>query len=192
MNRNNNILRAAITATLITPAAALAQVDTSEWKCEYCPFEEGYRAEVDAGVGYVSDDAFRFGNGTGQDAKGAYAELGGAGRYLKDGTEVSWYAEDLGQDSRVLSISAGRPGTFQIGLDYRELPYRLFDSTSTVFASSDTGVLTLPASWVTAGTTAGFTALDASLAPLNIEKDRQIIEFETGWRLRMHNSREVF
>lgn len=177
MNRNNNILRAAIAATLITPAAALAQVDTSEWKCEYCPFEEGYRAEVDAGVAYVSDDDARFGNGTGQDAKEAFVVLGGAGRYLKDGTEVSWYAEDLGEDSRVLHISAGRPGSFELGLDYRELPYRLFDSTSTVFASSNAGVLTLPASWVTAGTTTGFTALDASLAPINIEKDRQILEF---------------
>ena len=177
MNRNNDKLRTAIAATLLLPAAALAQVDTSEWKCEYCPFDDGYRAEVDAGVGYVSDDVARFGNGTGRDAKEAFIGLGGAGRYLKDGTEVSWYAEDLGEDSRVLNISGGRSGKFELGLDYRDLPYRLFDSTSTIFGSSGTGVLSLPAAWVPAGTTAGFTALDASLAPVNIEKDRQIIEF---------------
>ena len=177
MNRNNDKLRTAIAATLLFPAAALAQVDTSEWKCEYCPFDDGYRAEVDAGVGYVSDDAARFGNGTGQDAKEAYVDLGGAGRYLKNGTEVSWYAERLGEDSRVLNITGGRPGKFELGLDYRELPYRLFDSTSTIFTSSSPGVLSLPATWVAAGTTDGFTALDASLAPVDIEKDRQVIEF---------------
>lgn len=181
MNRNNDKLRTAIAATLLLPAAALAQVDTSEWKCEYCPFDDGYRAEVDAGVGYVSDDAARFGNGTGQDEKEAYAQLGGAGRYLKDGTEFTWYAEDLGEDSRVLNVSAGRPGKFELGLNYKDLPYRLFDSTSTVFTSSSGGILTLPASWVAAGTTAGFTTLDASLVPVSIEKDRQIIEFGASY-----------
>jgi len=176
MKRNNNTLHAAMAATLLMPVTAFAQVDTSEWKCEYCPFEDGYRAEVDAGALYVSDDAARFGNGTGLDEKGAYVDLGGNGRYLKNGTEVSWYAEDLGTSSRVLNVSAGRPGKFEIGLNYRELPYRLFDSTASVYSSSGSGVLTLPADWVTAGTTDGFTALDSSLAPVNIEKDRQILE----------------
>ena len=176
MKRNNNTLSAAIAATLLTPVAALAQVDTSEWQCEYCPFEDGYSAEIDAGAQYVSDDAARFGNGTGLDEKGAYVDLGGNGRYLKNGTEVSWTAEDLGTTSRVLNISAGRPGKFEVALGYRELPYRLFDSTDTIFSSSGPGVLALPSNWVSAGTTAGFTALGASLVPVNIEKDRQILE----------------
>ena len=176
MKRNNNTLSAAIAATLLTPVAAMAQVDTSEWNCEYCPFEDGYSAEVDAGVKYVSDDAARFGNGTGLDEKGAYVDLGGNGRYVKNGTQVSWYAEDLGTSSRVLNISAGKPGKFAVALGYRELPYRQFDNTSTIFSSSAPGVLALPSNWVTAGTTGGFTALDASLLPVNIEKDRQILE----------------
>ena len=176
MNRNNNKLATAIAAILMVPGTGFAQVDTSEWKCEYCPFDDGYRAEIDAGAQYVSDDAARFGNGTGLDEKGAHVELGGNGRYRKDGTDVSWYAEDLGTSSRVLNISAGRPGQFGFDLGYREIPYRLFDSTDTVFSSSALGVLTLPANWVTAGTTGGFTALNSSLVPVKIEKDRQILE----------------
>ena len=35
---------------LLAPTAALAQVDTSEWECEYCPFDEGYRSKIDAGA----------------------------------------------------------------------------------------------------------------------------------------------
>jgi len=175
--RRNNTLGATIAAALLTPIAALAQVDTSEWNCEYCPFEDGYRAEVDAGVAYVSEDAARFGNGTGLDEKGAEVVLGGDGRYLKDGTEVTWYAEDLGIDSRALEISVGKPGKFEVGLGYRELPYRLFDTTATVFSPSASETLALPSDWVTSGTTSGFTALDASLAPQNIEIDRQILEF---------------
>jgi len=181
MKWNNNALHAAMAAALLMPVTALAQVDTSEWKCEYCPFEEGYRAEIDAGVLYVSDDAARFGNGTGLDEKGAYIDLGGNGRYVKNGTQVSWYAEDLGTSSRVLTISAGRPGKFEVGLDYRELPYRLFDSTASVFTSAEPAVLALPPDWVSAGTTDGFSALDSSLMPMNIEKDRQILEIAADY-----------
>jgi len=177
MNRNKRKLASALAATILVPLASLAQVDTSNWKCEYCPFDEGYRANVDAGAGYVSDGAARFGNGTGRDEKTAFAILAGSGRYLKDGTEVSWYAEDLGEDARELNIAAGRPGKFEVGLNYKELPYRLFDTTSTVFTSSDAGILTLPAGWVAAGTTAGFTSLDTSLTPVQIGKDRQNLEF---------------
>ena len=172
-----NKLNAALAATLFMPVAALAQVDTSEWQCEYCPFEDGYRAEIDAGAEYISDDAARFGNGTGHDEKGALVNLGGNGRYNKNGTQFSWYAEDLGTSSRVFSISAGRSGKFEVSLGYRELPYRLFDTTDTVFTSSQPGTLSLPSNWVGAGTTGGFTALSSALAPINIEKDRQILEF---------------
>lgn len=177
MRRHNNRLSATIATALLTPVAAMAQVDTSEWNCEYCPFADGYRAEVDVGADYVSEDAARFGNGTGLDEKGAEVHLAGEGRYLNDGTEVSWHAEDLGIDSRVLELSAGKPGKFEVGLGYRELPYRLFDTTSTIFASSGADTLTLPAGWVPAGTTSGFTELDASLTQQNIEIDRQILEF---------------
>jgi MtrB/PioB family decaheme-associated outer membrane protein len=175
--RQNNALRITALAVLLAPAAALAQVDTSEWKCEYCPFEKGYSADVDAGVNYVSDDVARFGNGTGMDEIGAEVDLGGNGVYVSDGTRMTWYAEDLGLDSRVLDITVGKPGTYEIGLGYRELPYRLFGDTATVFTLSDSQTLTLPATWVTAGTTSGFTELASSLRPQNIEKDRQVIEF---------------
>ncbi len=174
--RRNTLLRTTIAAAFLMPAAALAQVDTSDWKCEYCPFDDGYRAEIDAGASYVSDDAARFGNGTGLDEKGAYADLGGAGRYLKDGTEISWYAEDLGLDSRELNISVGRPGSYEINLGYRESPYRLFDSTSTIFAT-DGNTLNVPSDWTPAATTSGFAGLSSALTPQNIEKDRQTFEF---------------
>lgn len=178
--RRNKLLATTIFTVMLTPAAAIAQVDTSEWKCEYCPFESGYRAEYQAGAGYVSDDAFRFGNGTGLDEKGAYADLNGEGRYLNEGTEVTWYAEDLGLDSRVLEFGVGKPGKFGIDVGYRELPYRLFGDTATPFTvSGDT--LGLPAGWVTAATTDGMTELSTSLMPHAIEMDRQVLDFGANY-----------
>lgn len=178
--RRNKLLATAISSVLLAPAAATAQVDTSEWNCEYCPFESGYRAEYEVGADYVSDDAFRFGNGTGLDEKGAYADLNGEGRYLNEGTEVTWYAEDLGFDSRVFEFGVGKPGKFGIDLGYREIPYRLFGDTVTPFTgNSDT--LTLPASWVTAATTGGMTELSTSLMPHEIAMDRDILEFGANY-----------
>ena len=76
---------------LLAPTVSFAQVDTSEWACESCPFDQGYRAEVAAGATSVSDDAARFGNYTGYDEKGIYASVDGEGRE-QSGSEVD--AED--------------------------------------------------------------------------------------------------
>ena len=46
--------------------------DTSDWLCESCPFEDGYRATLDTGLTSVSDEASRFGNATGLDSDGLF------------------------------------------------------------------------------------------------------------------------
>jgi len=156
-----------------SPAAA--QVDTSGWSCEFCPFPAGYQADVEVGASYVSDDAFRFGDASGYDEKGAYPIVAGEGQYNKDGYRLNWYAEDLGLDSRVFEMDGGHQGKYGFYLGYSELPHRVFDSTSTVFTASAGDRLVLPAGWVTASLTSGFTALDASLRPVSIQSDRKTL-----------------
>lgn len=175
--RRQTLLKSAVATALLAPAAAMAQVDTSDWNCEYCPFEDGYRAEYAAGGSYVNEDAARFGNGTGLDEKGAYADLDGQGRSLSEsGTEVTWYAEDLGLDSRVFEFGFGKPGKYGLEFGYSELPYRRFGDTVTPF-SSDGGVLGLPDDWVTASNTGGMTGLATALVSSPIETDRSTLEF---------------
>lgn len=180
--RRNKLLTTAAAAALLAPAAAMAQVDTSDWNCEFCPFEDGYRAEYAAGGSYVSEDAARFGNGTGLDEKGAYADLDGEGRYLNEGgTEVTWYAEDLGLDSRVFEMGFGKPGMFGLDFGYSELPYRRFGDTVTPFSGSGE-MLGLPDGWVTASNTGGMTGLAASLASVPIGTDRSTFDFGADFR----------
>ena len=81
-----------------------AQVDTSDWKCELCPFEDKHEANYEAGAMYVSDDAARFGNGTGLDSKGAEAILNGDGRYASDDFQLQWNVDNLGLDSREVDV----------------------------------------------------------------------------------------
>jgi MtrB/PioB family decaheme-associated outer membrane protein len=160
----------------MTGPVAIAQVDTSEWNCEYCPFPEGYEANVEVGATSVSDDAARFGNGTGYDESGVYANVDGEGLYSNDGYRLAWMAEDLGLDSRVLEVEGGKPGTFGFRLGYSELPYRLFDSTRTVFTPVSNDTLELPSDWVQASQTRNMPGLSAALRPLTIGSDRQYFD----------------
>ena len=170
-----------VSSALIAPAAESAPPDTSDWKCQFCPFERSYDANVTAGGSYVSEDAAKFGDASGYDEKGGYVNLDGEGNYASDGYRLNWYAEDLGLDSRVFELEAGRQGKYGFRLGYRELPERVFDTTSSVFGVSGNDTLTLPGSWVPAPLTSGMTALSASLSRQNTESDRQIIEFGANY-----------
>lgn len=171
---------AAAVSALLAPAARSAPPDTSEWKCERCPFATGHQAELMAGSTYVSDDAATVGDATGYDEKGAYANVDGSGLYATGSHRLSWQAEDLGLDSRVAEIEGARPGTFEYRLGYRQLPRNQFQSTSTIFARAADNLLALPAAWTFAPTTAGMTALAASLASRDMAGERRT--FDVGAR----------
>ena len=47
-------------------------VDTSQWVCEYCPFEKGLKGTLDLGLGNVSEDSYKFGEYTGLNEKGVF------------------------------------------------------------------------------------------------------------------------
>ena len=182
LKQTTRISRVLIPPMLVfAPGLCLAQVDTSDWLCESCPFEEGYRAEVDAGGTYVSDDAARFGNGTGYDEDGGYVNADGQGRYVSDGYRLDWYAEDLGLDSRVFEIDGGKQGVFGFNLGYRKLPYRRFDTTESVFVATESDTITLPPGWVPAGSTTGMTELSSSLRPEDVGLDRETIDAGGYW-----------
>jgi hypothetical protein len=172
---------AILSSALMAAVAKAAPPDTSSWNCQFCPFESGYQAKVSAGGSYVSDDAADFGDASGYDEKGGYLNVDGEGSYASDNYQLSWYAEDLGLDSRMLEIEGGRQGSFGFNLSYRELPERVFDTTSSVFLASGPHTLSLPGSWVPAPLTSGMTALTSSLSSQNVESDRQIIEFGASY-----------
>lgn len=178
-----------------SPAGAQA-VDTSEWACEFCPFEDGYRADYDVGSTVVSDDSAWFGNATGYDDEGAYLNLSGDGSYVQDDLIWDWRVDELGLDSRSANLGLRRPGRFGFDIGYRELPRREFITTRTVFEASPSGDLLLPSGWVRAGSTQAFPALDASLVDRDIESDRSVLEFgadylpSSRWRLDVRYRRQ--
>lgn len=183
MMKRNLILTLFIGAAALAPAAHGQAVDTSAWACEYCPFEEGNRADLELGATSVSDDSAYFGDATGYDEEGVYANVDGNGSYAKEGYRLRWAIEDLAHDSRVIELEGGRLGSFDFKLGYRELPRRQFNSTATVFEQTAGDMLTLPTAWVRSGLTGGMTQLDASLVANNIERDRSVFDLGAGFIL---------
>jgi MtrB/PioB family decaheme-associated outer membrane protein len=167
-------------APLLTPAVR-AQVDTSDWACNYCPFEEGQRAEIAAGATTVEEDSAYFGDATGYDEEGVYANVDGAGTYASEGFRLRWDVEDLGLDSRAVAIEGGRPGSFDFNLGYRELPRRQFDTSESVYTLSARDTLLLPPGWVRSGLTTGMTQLAPNLAPYPIQSDRSVFDIGAGF-----------
>ncbi|MDJ0794038.1 MAG: MtrB/PioB family decaheme-associated outer membrane protein [Woeseiaceae bacterium] len=173
--------RRTLIALALVPALGAAEVDTSDWACESCPFDDGYRANVDVGAIAIDDDQARFGNYTGFDEKGTYANVNGHGRYNGDGYRVDYVIEDLGLDSRAFDMSIGSEGLFEFRVGYRDLPYRRFDTTRSVFDASTGNVLSLPSGWVAAGTTDQMTQLSSSQQTTPIGTDRQILDVGVDW-----------
>jgi MtrB/PioB family decaheme-associated outer membrane protein len=152
-------LLAALGALSVGASTAVAAVDTSQWKCESCPFEKsGVSGTVDIGVGAVSDASAKFGDFTGLQKQGAYLVAGGTARYR---AESGWYgqlsASELGIDTRQLAGEIGLEGVYSLRLRYGEIPRHLGNGASTPFLGVGGSVLTLPG---------GFPALDTAAMPL--------------------------
>lgn len=177
MFRKQSLMLAAAVGTTLAAAGAQAAnpagVDTSEWECESCPFQTDYEVDVEAGGLYVDQDSAAFGRYNGLDEKGGYADVSASGSSRSEsGTYYSYDLIDLGLDTREAEITVGREGVIEGSLYYDELPYRVWDTTVTPFESTGTDTLALPADWVRAAGTSGMTAIDRSLSPVKIARDR--------------------
>ena len=168
---------AALAAALLCAAAAAAAepaADTSNWKCEQCPFFAGYDAGAELGALVASGANASFGRYTGIDRGHGYVDAAAQGAWHgADGNYARYDLERLGLAARDGTIELGRDGSYALTLGYDGQPTRLYDSTVTPYRGAGGGSLTLPAGWVAAGTTGTMSALGASLAPLRLEYDRR-------------------
>jgi MtrB/PioB family decaheme-associated outer membrane protein len=169
--------------------SSLGLVDTADWKCKYCAFEEGTSGYVELGAGYVSTDSYKFGEYTGLYQQGGYliadAELRARGA---DAAYWNVDASNLGLDSRSLGVEGGKQGKYKLIFKYDELPHYITDSTSTPYLGIGSDSLTLPSAWVPAGTTGGMSDLANSLHSANMDTKRKRLDLgvafdtETPWQ----------
>ncbi|NNF59727.1 MAG: MtrB/PioB family decaheme-associated outer membrane protein [Gammaproteobacteria bacterium] len=161
---------------LALPANSQDAPDTSKWECRFCPIPGGLYFDFDVGAGYVSEDAYRFGNYRGFDGDGAIF-LGDLDlRYWsRGGSYWELVGRDLGLEARELAFQWNSPDVrFSLMLD--QLPHQLYGQSVTPFAGIDT--LSLPAGWVSGGSTAAMTGLADSSNPVRIGHERESVRFD--------------
>lgn len=187
MSRPNNAAHTGRSLVLVTlgllPASMIAAqtpVDTSEWECEYCPEVSGWEGQVTVGAGSVSEDSFKFGDFTGLEEEGLFPILEGWLLYRNDtGYYTDLYVEDLGLESRSLSLEGGRQGRYVYRFAYDNLPHFIDGATRTPFIGTDN--LRLPADWVSAGSTSGMSGLPAALRDVDLFRKRETVALGFGF-----------
>ena len=155
-------------------------VDTSEWKCESCPFEQGASGSVDLGPAYVSARSNRFGDFSGLDRKGGYLLGSGSVRYRgADGLYADGSVASFGDDAVSLAAGAGRAGAYGLRLSYDALPRHLSEQASSPFLGIGGNTLTLPAGYPAATTDA--MPLAATLRPVDYGYKRSWLDIGASW-----------
>lgn len=130
---------------------------------------------IDAGLGYVSQDSYRFGRFTGLQRSGVHLigniELN---RRAQDGAGyVEVDGRNLGLDARSIGVRTGVQGNYGIRIEYDQIPYLTSDSYRTPYDGAGTTRLTQPAGLVDAASTTAMTGLAASMKPYAIGTKRK-------------------
>jgi hypothetical protein len=171
-------IAAACLCLIASPGAAQTDepVDTSGWSCRWCLSEENTFNVFRAGVGYVSDDSFKFGQYTGLGSEGVVGIVDARNEYLgQDGHFWSFNLQSQGLERITAGASAGKQGRYDVYLNYDQLPYLIQNSARTPLSGYN--VLQLPADWVRSNTTAGMSALSSSLQPVLLKNERRRLTF---------------
>ena len=154
-----------------------ANVDTSQWACKYCPYEQGVSGEIEIGAGMVSDESFKFGEYNGLHKDGAFLIGNGSVRFRDENAGfLDLRVRDLGLDTRSVDIEAGRQGRYRLFLNYDEISHYLSDSAQTPYRGNGSDTLSLPTSWVPASSTAGMTELGTSLQNVELQTQRKRLD----------------
>ena len=167
------VLIATATPLCVVAADDSASIDTSQWKCKYCVVEEGWRGELDLGLGNLSMNSFKFGEYNGINESGVFFITNANLSYRDpDASYLDLSASDLGLDSRSLTIEGGQQGKYDLFLEYNEIPHYISSTAVTPYTGSGTSSLTLPG-WVPSGTTGSMPGLAASLKNIDLETQRK-------------------
>lgn len=180
MTIRRTLLSAAVPALWLVPLCTLAQ----EFTLEAAPAEEKkpvvvYTSEVEAGVGYNTENSFKFGEYTGLTDKGPFpiANIGIHGRTANDSDKPYFWdliGTNLGLESRYVRGNFGLQGDYSGFIEYNQIPHYQFKG-ETPYRGAGTRNLTLPPGWVPAGSTGAMTQLLPSLQRINIKTERKQI-----------------
>lgn len=182
-------------------AASIAAIGASVWAQDDAEIRRLIRPDstVEVGVGYVSEDSFKFGDYTGLNDKGAHL-IGNIDLNHRNEANTHYFSlsgSNLGLDSRNFKLQGGEQGNFGLSLEYDQIPKLWSDSYQTPFTNPGSANLTLPTPWVRGATTGAMAAqLNANMRPFEVKTERKSLglsltkDLATGWDVELRAKRE--
>ncbi len=164
MNSKKLLLVTSVTLCTASVPFAIAEDDV--------PGAEPHVSDIEFGVGYVSDDAWKFGQYNGLYEKGPYVILDVDYQKKSDDRRyLDIRGTNLGLESRYLRLDAGVQGQQEYFFVYDELPNYQNNTGLTPYLGVESSTLTLPAGYTAAN-------LNAYLNPVELQTKRQ--RFDLG------------
>ncbi len=198
MTDSKTFLSLAVVGTCLWPGLTTAQAQAQDQLPDAATLVDkglaarpdlGRTSEIEAGVGYNTEDSFKFGEYSGLEQEGPFA-IGTVDiqRRAPFSSRSSQYwsvtGTNLGLDSRSVRLEYGHQGSFDLFLDYDQIPRNQIDGARTPYSGEGTGRLTLPAGMQnSSSTSAGITGLRSNLRSIDIETERKDVGGGITWHL---------
>ena len=149
MKTKTSLLILSLTATGFTSIPVLAAEQSAEITLGVVPEElisSSIVNEIELGIGYISDDAYKFGRYNGmQSEEGVFVVGDIKVRIFEDnGGFWNFRTTNLGLDSRYLIVEAGLQGEHKFFIEYDELPNHKNNTVGTPFTGIGSETLSLP------------------------------------------------
>jgi len=151
MKRKTSLLILSLTATGFTSIPVLAAEQSAEMTLGVVPEEiisSTILNEIELGIGYISNDAYKFGRYNGMESDGVFAVGDIKVRIFEEnGGFWNFRATNLGLESRYLLVEGGSQGEYKFILEYDELPNYKNNTVETPFAGIGSEALSLPSGY---------------------------------------------
>ncbi len=156
-------------------------IDKSKWKCNYCPdnSDEPWFSEINSGIGFVSNDSYKFGEYNGLYKKSAFLIFDVDAMYRDEAANYfSIQAFNLGLETRSVTMQGGQQGKYNVNLSLDNINRYQLDTARTVY--NGTTNQSLPATWVDGATTAAMSSLAQDLHNINYYTKRSHISLASN------------
>ncbi|MDF0534343.1 MtrB/PioB family decaheme-associated outer membrane protein [Shewanella yunxiaonensis] len=143
--------------------ANTAHLNTKNWKCSACKIETGATGSVSVGAGYNNGDDIHSANALAAENK-IVGKVDADVTYRgKDGYKAEIKATNLGMENGRAEVSSGKIGKYKVTANYRQIATYGSETGMTPYSGIGSSYLSLPDSWITAGSSDSMTGLQSSL-----------------------------
>jgi len=162
------------------------KVEKDQWLCKYCPDNTNSVAKIAVKLSNNSEDNGHFSTVTGEKKDGAYAHLDAELSQTSSGTQYKVNAKDLGKDNSYLALSAAKPKSYKVSLNYQSLNQFGYAQGLTPFTNAGSDSLLLPADWQRVATTTEMSNQQLSQFDQQIERENWQLavaaDFSNNWQ----------